>query len=65
MGPLLSLSATQFGGARAHLARLDLLERARARDAFYGARVGCRAAEPFWSDGPLRLDDLKSLFRGE
>ncbi len=48
-------------GERAHLVGLDVLERARARDLFYGARAGCRAAEPFAADGPLRLDDLRQL----
>lgn len=54
--------ATQFGGTdRAHLARLDPLERAQARDRYYGAQIGCLAAEPFWVDGPLPLEDLRSL----
>ena len=54
--------ATQLPGAdRAHLSGLDPLERARARDLFYGARCGCRAAEPFAAEGPLRVDDLRSV----
>lgn len=54
--------ATQFGGAdRAHLARLDLLQRAEARDRFYGAQMGCLAAEPFSSAGPLPLSGLAAL----
>ena len=40
---------------------LDLLERAQVRDRFYGARVACAAAEPFWLDGPLPLRDLQPL----
>jgi bacillithiol biosynthesis deacetylase BshB1 len=39
---------------RAHLVQgLDVLERAEVRDRFHGARIGTRAAEPFWHDGPL------------
>jgi bacillithiol biosynthesis deacetylase BshB1 len=47
--------------ARAHLSGLDPLERARARDLFYGALCGCRAAEPFATAAPLRVRDLLSL----
>lgn len=36
---------------------LDLVERARVRDRFYGARIGAPAAEPFVLDGPLPLLD--------
>jgi bacillithiol biosynthesis deacetylase BshB1 len=47
---------------RAHLVQgLDVLERAQVRDRFYGARVGCAAAEPFLLDGPLPLRDLAPL----
>lgn len=54
--------ATQHGGTdRSHLARLDLLQRAEARHRFYGAQVGCVAAEPFGSEGPLKLADPKLL----
>jgi bacillithiol biosynthesis deacetylase BshB1 len=55
--------ASQIAPAeRTHLVRgLDPLERARASDAFWGARVGCRAAEPFVVDGPFRLQDLVLL----
>jgi len=54
--------ATQFGGTdRSHLARLDLLQRAEARDRFYGAQIGCAAAEPFGSDEPLKVSDLRLL----
>ncbi len=49
------------GGDRRHMVGLDIVERARARDAFYGARAACQAAEPFWLDGPLRVDDLTAL----
>ena len=53
---------TQFGGAdRTHFARLDLLQRAEARDRFYGAQVGCIAAEPFLCEGPLPIRDLAPL----
>ncbi|MBL8727158.1 MAG: bacillithiol biosynthesis deacetylase BshB1 [Planctomycetes bacterium] len=39
---------------RRHLVQgLDVLERAEVRDRFHGARIGTRAAEPFWHDGPL------------
>lgn len=40
---------------------LDVLERAVVRDRFFGARVGCAAAEPFCLDGPLPLRDLAPL----
>ena len=54
--------STQFGGEdRSHLARLDLLQRAEARDRFYGAQVGCLAAEPFHTDGPIKLSDVHGL----
>ena len=47
---------------RSHLVRgLDPLERATAADRFFGARIGCRAAEPFVSDGPLRVAGLDTL----
>lgn len=47
---------------RDHLIQgLDVLERADVRDRFYGARVACGAAEPFWKNGPLPLHDLGSL----
>lgn len=40
---------------------LDLLDRARVRDRFYGSRIRTEAAEPFWLDGPLPLRDLSLL----
>jgi len=47
---------------RAHLVQgLDLLERAEVRDRFHGARIGVRAAEAFWHDGPLPVRDLRLL----
>jgi bacillithiol biosynthesis deacetylase BshB1 len=53
---------SQYGGTdRGHLARLDPLQRAEARDRHYGAMIGCTAAEPFWSDGPLRIADFGFL----
>lgn len=54
--------ATQFGGNnRGHFARLDPLQRAEARDRFYGAQVGCTAAEPFASPSPIAVADLSAL----
>ncbi|MCA8978307.1 MAG: bacillithiol biosynthesis deacetylase BshB1 [Planctomycetes bacterium] len=47
---------------RGHLVQgLDLLERAEVRDRFYGARIGVRAAESFWHDGPLPLRAVNAL----
>lgn len=47
---------------RRHLVRgLDPLERATASDRFFGARIGCRAAEPFLTEGPLPVTDLAAL----
>jgi bacillithiol biosynthesis deacetylase BshB1 len=47
---------------RAHLVQgLDLLERAEVRDRFHGARIGVRAAEALWHDGPLPVRDLRLL----
>lgn len=47
---------------RRHLTQgLDVLERAEVRDRFFGARVACAAAEPFWLNGPLPLRDLAPL----
>jgi bacillithiol biosynthesis deacetylase BshB1 len=47
---------------RTHLVRgLDPMERALAADRFHGSRVGCKAAEPFVHDGPLRVTDLGLL----
>ena len=48
--------------SRDHLVTgLDVLERAQARDRFWGARIGCAAAEPFAVEGPLPLRDLAPL----
>jgi N-acetylglucosamine malate deacetylase 1 len=48
----------------AHFARkIDPLERCTVRDRYFGAQVGCPAAEPFVLDGPLLIRDLASLFR--
>ena len=41
--------------------RIDPLERVATRDRFLGARLGCRAAEPFLAGGPLRLADPAAL----
>lgn len=47
---------------RGHLIQgLDVLERAQARDRFYGARIGTAAAEPFVLDGPFPVRDLAAL----
>lgn len=49
-------------GPAGHLVQgLDVLARAQVRDRFYGARIGCAAAEPFSTDGPLPLTDLTAL----
>jgi N-acetylglucosamine malate deacetylase 1 len=40
---------------------LDVAERAVVRDQFYGARIGARAGEPYWHDGPLPVRDLQLL----
>jgi bacillithiol biosynthesis deacetylase BshB1 len=55
--------ATQLQpGDRSHLIQgLDVLERAQARDRFYGARIGVAAAEPFVVDGPLPIRDVALL----
>ena len=57
--------ATQVDLAeKSHLIRgLDPLERAEARDRFFGARIGYRAAEPFTLDGPLPLSDPGCLLQ--
>jgi bacillithiol biosynthesis deacetylase BshB1 len=48
----------------AHFAKkIDPLDRCMVRDRYFGAQVGCRAAEPFVVDGPLLIHDLGSLFR--
>jgi len=52
---------SQLSGDRSHLAGLDLLQRAHARDLFYGAKIGAAAAEPFSVDGPLAVKDLLSV----
>ena len=47
---------------RSHLVLgLDVLERAEVRDRFFGARIGVRAAEPYWHDGPLPVRDAAAL----
>ncbi len=49
------------GDDRAYLWGLDVVERAHSRDQFWGAHCGCRAAEPFRAERPLRVDDLLAL----
>ena len=45
-----------------HLARkLDPLERSSARERYFGAQIGTRAAEAFVVEGPLRIDDVTTL----
>ena len=47
---------------RGHYVRgLGPLERTETRDRFFGSQVGADAAEPFWSDGPMRIDDPAAL----
>jgi len=47
---------------RSHLTQgLDLLERARVRDRFFGASIGVEAAEAFWHQGPLPLRSLTAV----
>ena len=47
---------------RGHLTLgLDVTERALLRDQFYGARIGVRAGEPYWHDGPLPVREMKAL----
>lgn len=49
-------------GPKGHLLQgVDVLARAQVRDRFYGLRIGCAAAEPFCTDGPLPLTDLSAL----
>ncbi len=49
---------------KGHLIRgLDPLERVEARDRFFGATIGCGAAEPFTLDGPLPLSDPGCLLQ--
>ncbi|MEO0478137.1 MAG: bacillithiol biosynthesis deacetylase BshB1 [Planctomycetota bacterium] len=48
---------------RSHYVRgLGPLQRTEVRDRFFGAQVGCEAAEPFWIESALRLDVLTPLF---
>ncbi|MBI5852310.1 MAG: bacillithiol biosynthesis deacetylase BshB1 [Planctomycetes bacterium] len=60
--------ASQFGHTdeqRAHyLRRLDPLERAAARDRYFGSLCGVAAAEPFAVEGPFALDAIALLLRG-
>ncbi|MCA8943791.1 MAG: bacillithiol biosynthesis deacetylase BshB1 [Planctomycetes bacterium] len=54
--------ASQVTGSDAHRVRkLDVLERAEARDRYFGSLSGCQAAEPFVADGGLSLPSLISL----
>ena len=56
--------ATQVNGSdRSHFAkRLDPLTRAAVRDRYFGSQLGCAAAEPFITPGPLLVHNLSSLF---
>ena len=49
------------GDDRAYLWGLDVVERARSRDQYWGARTGCRAAEPFRAERPLTVGSLMAL----
>ena len=52
------------GNDTTHYARkLDPLQRAAARERYFGSMLGCAAAEPFIADAPLLVRDLSSLFR--
>jgi bacillithiol biosynthesis deacetylase BshB1 len=52
---------SQIRGASSLRARLDPLERAAARDRYFGAGIGKRAGEPYAGDGPLALRDISCL----
>lgn len=57
--------ASQIQVEAPHFAkRLGPLERVTARDRYFGAEIGCRAAEPFVVEGPLRVTDLSALLEG-
>jgi bacillithiol biosynthesis deacetylase BshB1 len=57
--------ASQFGDIdRSHLARLDPVQRAEARNLFYGAQIGTAAAEPFVAETPVNVADLALLIAG-
>lgn len=60
---VISCYRTQLqSGPKGHLVQgIDVLARAQVRDRFYGMRIGCAAAEPFVTDGPLPLADLSAL----
>jgi len=46
----------------AHMVRkLSYLERVEARDRYFGALIGCAAAEPFFVEGPLSVRGFTSL----
>ncbi len=57
---VVSCYSSQVGGTdKQHFLRgLDPLDRTEARDRFFGANCGYRAAEPFVHDGPIPLTDL-------
>jgi bacillithiol biosynthesis deacetylase BshB1 len=42
--------------------KLEPLEWMTARNNYFGAQIGCRAAEPFVLQGPLAVTDLSALF---
>jgi bacillithiol biosynthesis deacetylase BshB1 len=60
---VVSCYTSQVGGKdKSHFLRgLDPLDRTEARDRFFGANCGYRAAEPFVHDGPIPLADLSSF----
>lgn len=55
--------ASQVGNPDAsHMVRkLPYLQRVEARDRYFGALIGCAAAEPFFVDGPLPVGRFTSL----
>ena len=53
--------ASQLGGAAGVRTGLDPLQRAEARDRYFGALIGARAAEPYATDGPLALENITCL----
>jgi len=53
--------ASQIGGAAGVRTGLDPLQRAEARDRYFGSRIGTRAAEPYATDGPLALENITCL----
>lgn len=54
--------ASQVTGSDSHRVRkLDVLDRAEARDRYFGSLSGCAAAEPFVTDGGVSMPSLSLL----